>query len=122
MKSIVLSDREEVRNIEAELKHDFVIDVLDNTGIPENVIKECFPEGGYKNFDVEHKIKLRKHLKNFDVNVIDDLDGGIKIFVGKDLVAEWKKCHFILKKDLKKIDPAQKIYVEIHIDFWTIFE
>ena len=122
MKRSILANREDVRNIEAELQYEFVAFVLESLGIPPEVLIECFPEGGYDEFDVIHKKRLREYLKKFDVEIVDDRDGGIKIYLDDDVVAEWKKAKFALRRDAKARTPAKKVYSEIFIDFWTIFD
>ena len=73
-------------------------------------------------FTVEHKIELRKHMDQFSVTIVDDRDGGIKIFVERDKVAEWKKCTFILREDPSEVNPSKRLYMEISGDIWTIFD
>lgn len=128
---IRLSDRDKFRDVENEWQWEFVYYVLTNLGIPEDLIDECFPET-LDEITPEHKTSLRELLYQFDVSIIDDKDGGIKIYVAEPskedapptyiLVAEWKKCKFVFKEDLSEIDPNYRIYVEIHADVWTIFD
>jgi len=122
MKRVILANREDCRNVEAEEKYEFTLYVLESVGLPEEMLDECFPDNGYDNFSVEHKIKLRQLLATFDIAIIDDTGGGLKIYVDKDLIAEWKKCKFCLRRDLSKVDPSKQLYVEIHEEFWTIFD
>ena len=119
MKQTILVNREDIRKVEAEEQYNFTMTVLDSLGIP---LEECLPEGGFEEFTIEHKIKLRSLLDKFNVLVIDDRDGGIKIYVEEQLVAEWKKCVWNLKYDLSAIDPSKRIYVEMHTEWWTVFD
>ena len=122
MKTSILANREDVRKVEAEAQHDFIFFVLESLEIPTDILEECFPETGLDDFGVEQKIKLRKYLRQFDVHIIHDGDGGIKIYVDRDVVAEWKKCIFSLREDRSAIDPNDRLYVEVHINYWTIFD
>ena len=122
METSRLASRDNYREVEKEWQYEFIYYVLSNIGIPENILNVCFPEDGLNALTVQHKIELRHHMNKFDVTIVDDLDGGIKIFVERDLIAEWKKCKFILKEDHKEINPSKRLYMEIRADIWTIFE
>lgn len=120
LKQTILADREDIKEVVEEEQFNFTANVLSELGIP--LEEDVFPEEGYKAFTVEHKIKLRKLLQKFDTTIVDDRDGGITIYVDKTLVAEWKKCRFNLRKDPSAVDPSKRLYAEIMIDYWTIFE
>lgn len=74
-----------------------------------------------KDLLTEDKIQFKKNLAQFKISIIDDMDSGLKIFVEKDLVAEWKKPTYILKKDHSKLD-NDRLYLEMHINCSTIFD
>ena len=122
MKLSRLASRDNYREVEEEWKFEFIYHVLSSIGIPEEILGKCFPDGGIEELTVEHKIELRKYMKQFDVTIVDDRDGGIKIFVEQELVAEWKKCKFVLREDPKEVDPSKRLYTEIQADVWTIFD
>lgn len=122
MKLTRLASRDNYRKVEEEWKYEFIYHVLSNIGIPKEILDGCFPEGGIESFTVQHKIELRHYMKQFDVTIVDDRDGGIKIFVEKERIAEWKKCVFALREDPKEVDPSNRLYVEITADIWTIFD
>lgn len=124
---IRLAGRHNFREVEQEWQWEFVFYVLSSLGIPDELLEECVPEeGGFEDIKANHKIRLRKHMDTFDVTIVDDKDGGIRIYVYNDeqhiMVAEWKKCKFIYKEDLNALDPAKKVYIEVHGDTWTIFD
>jgi len=121
MELIRLANRDNYRQIEEEWRFEFVYFVLEKIGIPHDILTGCFPDE-INDLGVEHKIELRKHMSRFDVSIVDDLDGGIKIYVEQQLVAEWKKCKFVLKEDLKEVNPSKRLYMELHGDVWTIFD
>jgi len=129
MKISRLAARDNFREVEEEWRWEFVFHVLTSIGIPEEELEECVPEdGNFLEIEPKHKISLRKHMKKRNVTIVDDHDGGIKIYVYVDeleeqiMVAEWKKCKFIYKKDIKEIDPNKRIYMEVQADIWTSFE
>jgi hypothetical protein len=122
IKKTFLANRDNFRQVVDELRYNFTIYVLESLGIPEEILDECFPEGGYDEFSVEHKKKLRSILRSFDVTIMDDRDGGTQIYLDRDLMAEWKKCNFKLKRDYSAIELADKVYVQINAEYWTIFD
>lgn len=122
-----LASRFNFREVESEWRWEFVFYVLSNMGVPDDMLSECLPEdSSFKDIDVNHQIRLRKHMDTFDISIIDDRDGGTKIYVYTDeqhvLIAEWKKCIFVYKEDWGEVDPAHKVYVEVLSDTWTIFD
>lgn len=117
-----LASRSNYRDVEKEWQYEFVYYVLESIGIPEEVLDGCFPEEGMEAFTVAHKIELRTYMNQFDVTIVDDRDHGIKIFVEQQIVAEWKKCKFVLREDPKEVDPSKRLYMEIKADVWTIFD
>jgi len=117
-----LASRENFRKVEEEWQYEFIYYVLSSIGIPEDILDGCFPEEGAEGFTVEHRVELRKYMTTFDVKIIDDRDGGITMYLEEELIARWKKCKFSLREDPKEVDPAQRIYVEVQADIWTIFD
>lgn len=122
------ADRDNYREVEKEWQWEFVFYVLNHMGIPDEELMECLPEDGdYLKISTNHKISLRKYMDKRDVTIVDDRDGGLKIyvFIGEleehILVAEWKKCKFIYKEDLRQINPNKRVYVEVHAEVWTSF-
>ncbi len=122
----VLVNREDIRSVEAEEQFSFVISTLLDLGIPEELLEPCIPKEN-EEFTVDQKIKLRKVCKDFRVSIVDDLDGGVMIYVSQEqeaptLVAEWKKCKFVLRTDPAALERANRTYAEVHAEWWTIFE
>lgn len=114
---IFITGRHDAREVAEENKYQFIRLVLFNLGIPEEEIEPCLPETS-KEFNLNHKIYLRNVLKKFDLNVVDDGDGGIKIYLENTKIAEWKKCKFVMKEDLSTIEPSERIYMEVHAEFY----
>ena len=52
------------RQVEKEWQYEFIVYVLSNLGVPQELLEGCFPEN-VDEFTVEHKIELRKHLKKY---------------------------------------------------------
>lgn len=115
--TILLNANENTKQVEEEEKSRFVKSVLEEIGIPlENIWDDD------DSLSVQGKIKLRSTLSSFGVNVIDDLDGGLKIYVDKEVVAEWSKPTYKLRRDHGEIDRSKQLYLEMNIKNWTIFE
>ena len=120
MKSSIYINREDVRHVEADEKYNFIRGVIELLELP---LDDCFPEGDSVDlFTVENKINLRKSLRKYDVFVVDDGEGGVKIYFEDDVIAEWKKPQFILREDRLEKDRSHKLYIQMDIDFWTIFD
>ena len=117
MNYVILANREDLKNIEMEEQFNFVLNILKLIGIPlDDIVDDV------KDFSAENKFKLREILEKFNVLVLDDRDGGIKIFVEKELIADWKKARFELCVDHSELDPRKKSFIKIYIEYWTIFE
>jgi hypothetical protein len=121
---IFLADREDFRKIEIQEQQNFILSILFSLGLPKEELDNCLVKD--KILSVEDKIKLIKLCENFQISIIDDTDGGIKIYVRSDntevLVAEWYKSNFILRIDHSMINRNKKLFVEIHTKWWSMFE
>lgn len=121
--TVLLNYNENTRQVEDEEKQRFLRDLLETMGVPIN----DFWEGG-KSLSSDQKIKLRAILTTYRVQVIDDLDGHMQVFFINDdtdeyeLVGEWHKCTYKLKRDLKQKDPKKQLYLEMEVNCWTLFE
>ncbi len=114
---ILLNSNENTKQVEEEEATRFVRSVLDSIGLP---IDNIWDEDGV--LSVENKIKLRGILSAYSVQIIDDYDGELRIYVEQQLIGEWKKCEYVLKKDLAQPDPSKKLYLEMHVNYWSMFE
>jgi hypothetical protein len=71
---------------------------------------------------IDQKIKLRGILATYSIQVIDDLDGHMEMYVEGEKVAEWFKCTYKIKTDLREIDPRKKLYYEMEVNCWSLFD
>jgi hypothetical protein len=118
MKStLLLNSNANTRAIEEEEKLRFVRSILEIMGVP---IDDFWAPDSI--LSVEDRIKLRSLLSSYNIKIIDDLDGGLQIYVDNQKIAEWKKCEYKLKRDLSELDPTKQLYLEMQVDFWSIFE
>ena len=119
MKATILLNKDaDTRQIEDEEKSKFIRNILEQIGLPVNE----FWVNPEKILSVEEKINLRQILNAYNIIIIDDLSGHMQMYVENDLVAEWKKCTYKLKTDLRYINPSKRFYLEMNIDAWSIFE
>lgn len=120
-KKIIFINREDYRNVISTQQYDFIVWVLETMLGPDE-LKESFPEEGFDAVTVQHRIQLRKLCDKFNISIVDDKNNGLKIYVDKTLVGEWKKPWSIMKKDLEELDSSKCLFLEVHLDWWVIFE
>lgn len=122
--TILLSYNENTHQVEEEEKARFLREIL----------LSCFADAPLVLAQIEEiwnvdgpllasqKVKLRGILATYDIQVIDDLDGHLKVYLKDELMAEWFKCIYKLKKDLQVTDPRRRIFLEMEVNYWSIFE
>ncbi len=116
MEYIVLLDKSSIlRDIEAEEQTRFVISIIETLEVP-------FEWNSNEAFTIFDKVRLRKVLSQYNVEVIDDMDGGVKVYLERNKIAEWKKASYVLKEDPSQIDPKKKLYIEMKCKFESIYE
>lgn len=115
--TILLNHNENTKQVEDEEKTRFLRNILDQIGIP---IQEFWTSDGP--LSVEQRINLRGILKTFGIQVIDDLDGNLTIYVENEKVAGWNKPLYKLKRDLSELDRRKQLYLEMEISCWSLFD
>lgn len=115
--TILLNHNENTAKVEEEEKTRYLRNILEQIGIP---ILEFWENDGP--LSVEQRMKLRGILRTYGIQVIDDLDGHMQIYVDDELVAEWFKCRYKLKRDLRERDPRKQLYLEMEVNCWSLFE
>jgi len=115
--TLLLNYDENTRLVEDEERHRFLYSLLEQIGLPVNEFWQ-----GEINLSIDQKIKLRNILATYGIQVIEDIDGHMQVYAENELVGEWNKCSYKLKKDLRQLDPKKRLYLEMHIDYWSIFE
>ena len=122
MKAIILlNHNDNTRQVEDEEKTRFLKGILEQMGVP---IQEFWTSDDP--LSVEQRIKLRGILVTYGIQVIDDLDGHMQIWVSADgeqqMVAEWHKSTYKLKRDLRELDPRKQLYLEMEVNCWSLFD
>jgi hypothetical protein len=118
MKSTILLNYDEnTSKVEEEERFRFLKDLLDKMGVP---VSEFWKTDTILSSD--QKMKLREILAKWQIQVIEDIDGHMQIYVEQELTGEWFKPTYKLKRDLRELDPRKQFYIEMKIDTWTLFE
>ena len=121
--TILLNHSDNTRQVEDEEKSRFLRGLLEqmfeNTAIVEK-IREIWSSEDPPT--IEQKVKIRQLMDSYGIQVIDDLDGNMKIFVDGELVGHWFKCKYKLKRDLSQIDRKKQLYLEMEVNCWSVFE
>jgi hypothetical protein len=115
--TILLNYDDNTQQVEDEEKTRFLKTMLEQMGVP---ITDFWTAD--TSLTVNQKIKLRGILATYAIQVIDDLDGNMQVYVEGEKVGEWHKCTYKLKRDLRQLDPRKQLYLEMEVDCWTIFE
>jgi hypothetical protein len=115
--TILLNYDISVNQVEEEEKTRFLYDLLEQMNVP---VQEFWTSEN--SLSINQKIKLRNLLHVYNIQLVDDHDGHLKVFFENQLIGEWKKCTYKIKKDLQAIDPRKQLYLEMYIDCWSLFE
>lgn len=115
--TLLLNYDENTKLVEEEERNKFLYALLEQMGIP---VSDFWTNDSV--LTVDQKIKLRNILSTYNVQVIDDLDGHMQVYVEDELVGEWFKCEYKLKRDLRQRDPRKQLYLEMQVNYWSIFE
>lgn len=116
--TILLNHYENTKQVEEEEKRRFLRSLLEQMGIPSDQLEFWSSDDP---LTVEQRMQLRKVLSSYNIQVIDDPDD-MSIYVEGQRVASWSKPHYILKKDTSQLDPKKRLYLEMLIECWSLFE
>ena len=104
--NLLLDRNENVRKVEAEEQSRFILSVIEALGIP-------FEYDTDAEFTPLDKIRLKKALAEFNIAIIDDMAGSVKIYLERELIAEWEKASYLLREDPSALDRRQRLYIEM---------
>lgn len=68
----------------------------------------------------ENKLKLKSILDKYKIEILDEDD--FSIFVENELIAKMSKPVYKIKKDLAVKSRKDNLYLEVEIDYWSVFE
>jgi hypothetical protein len=107
---VQLDKNEDAQEVELQEQSRFIKSIIDALNFPISWNPD-------EHLTIEMKLSLRKQFDKFSIHILDDMNGGLKIYANSELLAEWKKPIYILKEDKNK-----RIYKEMNVSFWTSFE
>jgi hypothetical protein len=116
MQRSVYLDREDAQAIEEEERNIFLRSVLEEVGVP---LEDIWPD---ISLTIEQKIKLRDLLAKLDIEIINDGDRGYQIYHQNTKLGEWFKPRFILREDKGARTLSKKLFYEMVVKTWTVFE
>lgn len=111
---VLLDKSENIREVEAEEQTRFVISIVEALEVP-------FEWNSNEPFTMFDKVRLRKVLGQYNVSVIDDMSGGVKVYLEREKIAEFFKPTYILKEDPSQIDPKKRLFIEMKCAFTSIY-
>lgn len=97
--------------VEGEEKAKFILSILEALDVEIDFWSPIEP------LSIENKIKLRQILNDLGLIILENVDGSIEVYFEQKLIGEWRQPFYVLKKDLTKIDPKKKLYLEMHVSF-----
>lgn len=123
--TILLNYDENTKKVEEEEKSRFLRSILEELGAP---IEE-FWEDTDLFLSVEQKMKLRNLLQTLNIQVVENSED-MQIFAFLDdnggktnvKIAEWFRPTYKIKKDHSQLDPRKKMFLEMNVEFWSVFE
>jgi hypothetical protein len=115
--TILLNYNENIQQVIEEEKNRFLYHLFEQMGLP---IHEFWDANSI--LTVENKIKLRKILEPEQIQIMNYADGLTQVYIQNKLIGEWRKPFYKIKRDFSKIDKKKQLYLEMHLDFWTIYD
>ena len=122
--TILLNYNENVRQVEEEEKSRFLKGFLeqcfeDAPELAEQIASIWEVDGP---LPAPQKIKLRSILTAHDIQVIDEQDGTLIIYIENQKVATFKKPTYKLRQDLSKLNRKERLDIEMTIECESLFE
>jgi hypothetical protein len=108
MAKVLILQRSEQQEVELREKTNFINEILLRIGFyeSENDIKAVL--------NMQDLRLLKSLLNKCNIDILDDCNNGIKIYLENKLVAEWLKPRYILRSDNKILDPKKRFYLEMY--------
>ena len=122
--TILLNYNENVRQVEEEEKSRFLKGFLEqcfgDVPLMADQIANIWENDGP--LSPLQKIKLRGILTTYGIQVIDEQDGSLVIYIENVKTATFKKPIYKLKQDLSKLNRKERVYIEMTIECDSMFE
>jgi hypothetical protein len=122
--TILLNHSENTHQVEDEEKSRFLRGLLLQMfeEVPEVVakIEEIWTDDSP--LTIPQKVKMREFMTTYGIQVIDNMDGHMRIIIEGELIGEWLKCKYKLRRDAAQLDPKKQLYLEMEVNCWSVFE
>lgn len=115
--TILLDSDTNVQVAEREEKFKFIRAILEFLNIDLS-----FWDSDKLEITTDLRIKLREISLQFDIDIVERADGEAHIYFEQKLIGEWRKPQYVLKRDISKRDPRKQLYLEMQVNFSSIFE
>lgn len=116
MEKSIYIDRDDAKSMEDDERNLFIREILEKIGVP---LEDVWPD---ISLNVDTKIKLRDLLQKLEIEIISDGDRGYQIYHQNTKLGEWFKPRFILREDKGARNFSKKLYYEMVIKTWSIFD
>lgn len=113
--TILLDKGANTRDIETEEQTRFVMSVIEALEIP-------FEWNSNEPLSTLDKIRLRKILGQYNVSIVDDMAGNVKIYLERDKIAEFHKPRYLLREDMGQTDHRKRLFIEMKYTCESIFD
>lgn len=118
MKSVILLNyNENTKQVEEEEKARFVQNILGILNLP---VGDLWNED--LTMSVENRIKYINFLSMYSIDIVDSIDGELEIYCEDKKIAQWEKPTYVLKKDPSQVNPRRKLFLEMHLNYWSVFD
>lgn len=122
--TILLNHSENTHQIEQEEKNRFLQQLLEQMfeGTPDVLSQIVNIWNNSNSLTAPQKVMVRELLNTYNIQVLDDNDGEMKIYVEGELVGQFFKPNYKLKRDYSQLDKRKQLYLEMSINCWSVFE
>lgn len=122
--TILLNHSENTHQVEDEEKSRFLRGLLLQMfeEVPEVIskIEEIWTNDAP--LTITQKVKMREFMTTYSIQVIDNMDGHMRVLIEGELIGEWLKCKYKLRRDIAQLDPRKQLYLEMEVNCWSVFE
>lgn len=122
--TILLNHSENTHQVEDEEKSRFLRGLLLQMfeEVPEVISKIEEIWANDAPLTITQKVKMREFMTTYGIQVIDNMDGHMRVLIEGELIGEWLKCKYKLRRDIAQLDPRKQLYLEMEVNCWSVFE
>jgi hypothetical protein len=121
---ILLNFNENTREVEEMERSRFLRSILEQCFENTDVVRQIQTIWGDPDelLSAQKKIQILQVLTPYGLQVIDDRDGGLFIYLEREIIGKWKKPRYVLKKDPSQLDRRKQFFLEMHIECTSAFD